>query len=425
MISWEVYMDIGALHRQGLSERAIARKLGVHRNTVKKYIQERHPPGHQQTQRRESILAPYHQVIADFLEEDDYRATWIFERLRQLGYSGGYGIVKNHVRQVKQKNQRRAYLRFETIPGLQGQMDWGDFQVVDSHGGSFTVYLFVLVLGFSRAMFAMFVDRCTLQAFMDAHILAFHYLGGIPMELLYDNMKHVVISRKGKKPVFNVEFTHFARHYGFKPIACPPYSPWVKGKVERPVDYIRESFWRGYRFSTIEQANRDLRKWLTETANRRRHGTHRQLVDMRWQQDIASLCACPTSDYDTSLKEYRRVYKDCAISYNASRYQVPPEVIGKKILLKVKDGVIRFYDDDRLLATHREAEKKGSWVTNDAITTQIRSHLERQRDSKRHGRRKKAKATRGLVNASLFPQVLYRPLAVYEQIAQGGGSWTN
>ena len=422
MISWEVYMDIVGLHRQGLSERAIARKLGIHRNTVKKYIQKGQKPQYHKGKRQDSILNPYHQVISDFLDEDDYRATWIYERIRQLGYPGKYGTVKNHVRKVKQRRQRQAYIRFETIPGLQGQMDWADFQVVDLHGGSFTVYLFVLVLGFSRAMFAMFVDRCTLQAFMDAHIHAFHYLGGIPMEMLYDNMKHVVISRKGGQTVFNVEFSHFANHYAFKPVACPPYSPWVKGKVERPVDYIRESFWRGYRFTTIDQANRDLLTWLSETANRRRHGTHRQMVDARWQQELASLSPCPANDYDTSIKEYRKVYKDCSISYNASSYQVPPEVIGKKILLKIKDGTIRFYDDDRLLVTHQEAKEKGSWITNAGITAQI--HNQRRKKQPKYGRHK-AKATRGLVNASLFPQVLYRPLSVYEQIAQGGGTWIN
>ena len=94
MISWEVYMDIVALHRQGHSERAIARKTGIHRNTVKKHIQEGQTPHYQKGKRQESILTPYYQVIDDFLEEDDYRATWIYKRVRQLGYSGGYDTVK-------------------------------------------------------------------------------------------------------------------------------------------------------------------------------------------------------------------------------------------------------------------------------------------------------------------------------------------
>ena len=132
---------------------------------------------------------------------------------------------------------------------------------------------------------------------------------------------------------------------------------------------------------------------------------------------------CPAADYDTSIKLYRKVYKDCMISYNASLYQVPPDVVGKRILLKVKDGIIRFYDDDRLLATYQEASQKGTWTTDPAITGQILQYRQEQRQ--RPYGRIKAKATRGLVNGSLFPQVLYRPLSVYEQFAQGGGPWTN
>jgi hypothetical protein len=161
------------------------------------------------------------------------------------------------------------------------------------------------------------MKSCTMQTFMDAHIRAFHYLGGSPLEILYDNMKHVVIGRNDGKAEFNVEFSHFARHYGFKPVPCPPYSPWVKGKVERPVDFIRESFWRGYCFTSIEQANRDLLEWLSKIANCRVHGTYGQPVDVRWQQEKTRLCQCPSSDYDTSIKLYRKVYKDCMISYKA------------------------------------------------------------------------------------------------------------
>jgi hypothetical protein len=193
--------------------------------------------------------------------------------------------------------------------------------------------------------------------------------------------------------------------------------------VERPVDYIRESFWRGYTFTGLEKANVDLLAWLNQTANRRTHGTHRQAVDIRWKQELASLTPCPTTDYDTSIKVYRKVYKDCMISYNASHYQVPPAVIGKKVLLKIKDGLIRFYDDDRLLATYDVSDQKGAYKTDASITEQILQLRQKQRRPFYH--RVKGKATRGLVDASLFPQVLYRPLSVYDQFAQGGGPWNN
>ena len=415
-------MDILALRRQGFSLREISAKLGRHRNTVTKYITNQGPPKYTKVNRKKSILTPYVQLIDQWLEKDNYRGIWIYNQIKNLGYAGGYDTVKNHVRKVKERNQRKAFIRFETVPGLQGQMDWADFQIVDG-ANTDTVYLFLFVLGFSRAMYGKLIPRCTFEALMDAHIHTFHYLGGIPLEVLYDNMKHVVIRRNQDKVVFNIEFEHFCRHHGFKPVPCPPYSPHIKGKVERPVDYVRESFWRGYRFSSIEKANNDLRMWLSQVANRRVHSTHRQAVDISWQQELASLKPCPATDYDTSIKVYRKVYKDCMISYDASHYQVPPDVIGKNVLLKIKNGKIRFYDDDRLLATYAVSSEKGSWSTDPAIIEQIHRQRACQRQHK-YGRIK-AKATRGLVNGSLYPQVLYRPLSVYEQLAAGGGPWTN
>ena len=423
MISWERFMDILALHRQGLSLRKISDKLGMHRKTITKYITQGHTPGYRKVEKKESILTPYLPMIDQWLELDNYRASWIFHQIRNLGYSGGYDTVKHHVRKVKERFRRKAFIRFETVPGLQGQMDWADFQINNPDGSATALYLFLLVLGFSRAMYAELVPICTLQCFMDVHIRAFHYLGGVPLEMLYDNMKHVVTGRSNGKAVFNVEFEHFARHYGFKPIPCPPYSPWVKGKVERPVDYIRESFWCGYHFTSLQKTNEDLLAWITQTANRRVHGTHHQAVDARWKQELTSLAPCPPSDYDTCIKLYRKVYKDCMISYNASHYQVPPEMVGKKVLLKVKDGVISFYDDDRLLTAHAESEQKGGSITDPSIIEQIRQLHQKQRSSPYH--RIKARATRGLADESLFPQVHCRPLSVYDQLLKGGGLWNS
>lgn len=424
MIRREVFMDILSYHRQGYTMRAIARKLGIHRNTVKKYITQTQMPQYRQVKRKESILSPFHQMIDDWLEQDDYRATWIFERIKDFGYTGGYDTVKDFVRSIKARNRRQAYIRFETIPGLQGQIDWGDFKVSVPDAADITLYLFLLVLGYSRAMYAEFFTKCTLQAFMEAHIRAFKYLGGVPFELLYDNMRNVFAGRQNGKPIINVEFAHFAGHYGYKPVLCPPYSPWVKGKVERPMDYIREAFWRGYSFTSLEEANRDLLCWLSETANRRIHGTYRQAVDMRWQQEVKHLSPI-MPDYDTSIKVYRKVYKDCMISYNASHYQVPPEAVGKRVLLKIKDGLLSIYDDDRLLKTYAESKQKGQWMTDPAILEQILGQRKELSSKPPYGGHK-GKATRGLVNASLFPQVSYRPLSVYDQFARnGGGAWTS
>lgn len=422
MISTEVFMDILALHRQGHSMRWIARTLGIDHRTVKKYITQKKQPQYNKQKRRESILAPFHQLIRDWLEENDYRATWIYEKVKDLGYTGGYDTVRYFVRDEKKQKAQLAYIRFETEPGRQAQMDWADFKVLNPDGSSFFAYLFVMLLGFSRAMFACFVERCTLQAFMDSHIAAFHYLGGVPQETLYDNMRHVVIINKAGQRHFNPEIVDFAAHYGFNPQPCPPYSPWVKGKVERPIDYIRERFWRGYQFESTQKANSDLREWLDTVANQRNHGTHKQPVGLRWQQEKAFLSPLPAGDYDTSTKVFRKVYRDCQVSYDANRYILPHQAVGKQVLLKIKNGTISFYDDDRLLVTYQMPEGKHQLIGNPRFYEALRRDREQQR--RKYGRNKGA-ATRGLVNGSLFPQVMHRPLADYDRLVQGGVSWNN
>ena len=379
MISMEVFMDILALRRQGFSMRYIARKLGIHRDTVKKYLNSGIPPQYRKHKRKPSILDPYKQIIEDYLKQDNYQATWILDRIRQMGYSGSYETLKIYVHQIKEQLQRVAYVRFETEAGLQAQVDLGDFQVQEPNGLVSTIFAFIMVLGFSRAMFVEFVKRCTLESFMEGHIHAFRYLGGIPAEILYDNMKNVVISRNNGKVIFNSEFLHFAHHYQYQPITCPPYSPWVKGKVERPLDYIRERFWRGYVFDSLERTNQDVLCWLDSIANQRIHGTHRQSVRMRWLQEQTSLSKLPKVAYDTSTKVFRKVYKDCQVSYDANRYVVPYHVVGKTILLKIKNGTIRFYHDDELLATYRQPEGKHQLIGHPFFYEQVKRDKEQLR----------------------------------------------
>jgi len=422
MISGEAYMDIIAMHRSGLSIRQISRKLGIHRNTVKNNLENKEFPQYHQRKRKISILEPYKHIINDYLDQDDYQATWIFDRIKRLGYPGGYDTIKQHVRRIKEQKTRLAYIRFETEPGLQAQVDWGDFQIRGLDGKTSTIYAFVLVLGYSRAMYVEFVERCTLDVFMDCHIRAFHHLQGIPAEIVYDNMKNVVIGREKGKPTFNMEFLFFAHHYGFQPRIAPPYSPWVKGKAERPIHYVRERFWRGYDFTSVEVANEDVTAWLTGTANCRIHGTHREPVNERWTQEIPCLLKHPPVAFDTSLKVFRKVYKDCTLSYNGNRYQVPYHAVGKIVMLKVKGDTLRIYHDQELLVRYQEPKTKHNLIGDPRIYEQLKRDKEQwSRKYERH----KGMATRGLINSSLYADVGYRPLAEYDKYAQGGVLWNN
>lgn len=153
----------------------------------------------------------------------------------------------------------------------------------------------------------------------------------------------------------------------------------MKGKVERPIDYIRERFWRGYSFTSLEKANEDVRNWLDDTANRRIHGTHHRPVRDRWQEEIPHLGRLPATDYNTSLKVFRKVYRDCRISYNANRYAIPHRAVGKKVMLKVKNGVIRIYHDKDFLVEYLEPQEKHQFVSHPRVYEQLRRDKEQNR----------------------------------------------
>ena len=162
------------------------------------------------------------------------------------GYTGGYTLVKDAVQAIKGERQRLAYIRFETEPGFQAQVDFGDFQVIRPDGSRQTYYLFSMILGHSRMLYAELLERCDLVSFLEAHQRAFAFFGGVPREVLYDRMRNVYLKCLYGKPQFTQGLQGLAVHYGFSPRVAPAYAPWVKGKVERPFDFIREDFWRGY-----------------------------------------------------------------------------------------------------------------------------------------------------------------------------------
>lgn len=423
MVHKEECVDIWVLQRQGHSIRSISRMTGLHRETVSKYLEIVEIPKYR-VQSRGSGLEPYHLMIGDWLKGQDYHATRIYELVNLQGYQGSYETVKRYVSQVKGERDRVAYLRFETHPGLQAQVDLADFKVVCGKGIETIIYVFIMVLGFSRHMYVEFIERCTMTAFLDCHKNAFGYFGGVPGESLYDNLKNVVIRHLVGRVEFNATFADFAVHYRFKPMACPPYSPWCKGKVERPIDYIRERFWRGYQFSDILRANRDVLDWLNTVAITRIHGTHRQPVSERFLLEKPCLGEIPHRPYDTSEKTTRKVYKDCMVAFMGNWYRVPHKYVGKSVLLKIKNGFMRVFHDDTELVTYRIAEGKGNIVSHPWLIEALKND-QKQRERKYRIIPGKGKATRGLLKDGLRHELVQiRPVSEYTSVI-GGGSWNN
>ena len=385
-------MDLLLLERRGLSQRQIAKKLGISRNTVKKFIENRGDPEERKTIQRKSLLDPYQSNIAYWLDDDlEYRATWIYDRLANMGFTGSYEIVKRKVHEIKAEKQRVAYMRFETEPGFQAQVDFGAFQVENADGSIRTLYLFTMILGYSRKIYGELIDCCDLPAFLDCHINAFEYFGGVTDEILYDRMKNVYIGKVAGKKKFNSTLLGFALHYSFKPEVAPSYAAWVKGKVERPYNFIREGFWRGYGFICRATANRDLISWL-EKKDERVHGTTHEVVSLRFERERSLLNLLPPQAFDTSYRVYRNVFKDCTVRFDCNSYVVAHTLVGKKLLLRVKEKDMRIFDDNCLIVTYKIPEGKGHLVQDKKFYEALRKDKEMNKRKYAHVKPSKGRA---------------------------------
>jgi transposase len=416
-------LDILLLKRKGLTQREIARKLGISRNTVKKYLENKDvllKPDSGKVDKK-SMLDPFTGNIVSWLDEDmEYKATWIYDRLRPMGFTGSYEIVKRAVHKLKDERQQIAYMRFETEPGAQAQVDFGEFQVEHADGSIQKLYLFSMILGYSRKIYSEFIDRCDLPGFLDCHIHAFEHFGGVPEEILYDRMKNVYIGKIAGKHKFNDTLIGFALHYRFKPQVAPSYAAWVKGKVERPYHFIREGFWRGYGFVSLETANKDILQWHT-LKDERVHGTTHEVVSQRFEREKPRLQGLPARAFDTSYRVYRKVCKDCTVRFEGNSYVVPHTLVRENIVLRVKGGFMRIFDDDRLMVTYEIPEGKGYLVQDGRFYEALKK--DREMNRRKYGRKGHSKGRARTISPSspLYSMdVEIRPSSIYDRVAGVG-----
>ena len=272
MITLEEWVMIRHMYNQGVPKARIAKELGLDPKTVEKAIKEDNPP-RQKRCSRDSILDPYKDYIKQRLDKYDLTATRILREVKERGYPGSYTILKDFVKQIKGDKPRPAFVRFETPPGEQAQVDWSDFGYMELDGKRTKLSCFSMVLGYSRMLYIQFTCSQNLVSLGQSHINAFRYFGGITDTILYDNMKTVVISREEDKILWNSQFMDFASYHGFIPKLCLPGRKETKGKVERPYSYIRTSFFNGESFDSFSHLNEKARNWLDNVANVRIHAT--------------------------------------------------------------------------------------------------------------------------------------------------------
>ena len=266
MIGKEDWVNINTAYKNGTPIKEIARQTGLARNTVRNAIRR----GGISDRARGSKLDPYKEYLLSRLAEYPHLSVVkLFSEIKAQGYSGSTSILAEFTRPYRKTRKQGSSLRFETPPGKQAQVDWAELGVHVINETRVKISLFVMVLSFSRMLYARIVADETLPTFLECHRKAFEYFGGVPEECLYDNAKVVALSRTKEAVIFNPGLLDFAGIYGFRPIICRPFRPQTKGKVERAIRYIRDSFLEGEVFLSLDDMQQKLSCWLEAVANRR------------------------------------------------------------------------------------------------------------------------------------------------------------
>lgn len=413
------------LLREGETISGVARRVGRCRQTVYNWLNAEKAGKMPAKRKRASKLDPYRSYIESRLEKFDLPGPRLLAELRERGYTGGITILRELMARIKERHVRRLVERFETEPGLQAQVDWASCGTILHHGRRRRLSLLVVVLGHSRMIWARFVVSERRPILLELLEQAFHAFGSVPRELVFDNLKQVVDTPRSSKAPARIqpEFLAFAEHWGFDVIACPPYWPRAKGKVERAVGYIKKSFLEGRSFADLDDLNAQLRVWLATVANVRVHGTTRERPVDRLAADQAGMLPLAGKRAFPSLVVCERLADhDARISYGAVRYSVDPTILtgrrGEPVEVHLgTDSVLRIYHRGHLVGEHPQAPP-GSPAQDDPLHAAARRKLRQRPPRERpHG---KAPHFEQLPEASVLdrlpppPAVDMRPLAAYE-----------
>lgn len=337
-------MEAKVLQASGHTQAEIARRLGKTERTIRNYLHPKSRPRRE----RQSKLEPYKPYINSKLEDrPEYNCELLYAELAKIGYSGKISILRDYVRERRRELISQAVLRFETIPGLQAQVDWKEFGRQHIDGVMQKLYAFVMVLGYSRKPFIRYTT-CMDQATFDAcHVEAFLYFGGVPREALYDNAKTAFYMSLDGEWKINPRLLALGAHYGFVPKRCQVRRPETKGKVERLIGFLDGNFWPRFdgQELTLAELNADVNGWvegildrkLTELGESRRE---------RFAVEAPHLQPLPEMPFDVRRPVPVAVNREAAIRYKTNRYSVPVRYIGKTLSLLVHP----FHRDAELVA---------------------------------------------------------------------------
>ncbi len=343
------------LKKQGLSNTAIARQLGISRRTVTRRLQQGLvAPAYGPRPPKPRLLEPFEAYLRERVTAwPDLSAKRLLRELKEQGYRGGYSAVTAFLREVRPPSVQLYERRFETPPGRQAQVDFAYFEVAFTDLPNVTqiVWLFTMVLGYSRFLWGRFCPNQKLPSVLRCHIEAFAELGGVPQEILYDRMKTAVVGTDlDDLVVYNPSLVALANHYGYQPRACRPYRACTKGKVERPYRYVRQDFFLARTFRNLDDLNAQFARWLAEIANPRRHATTRRIVVEAFAEE--QLQALPAIPYSAAISVERRISRDGMVSVDGNLYSVPDSTRRRAVEVQIYPKEIQIFEAGQRIACH-------------------------------------------------------------------------
>jgi transposase len=394
------------LHKHGLGQRRIARELGIHRKTVKRYLRQKKWLPYQRSGNGNSLKS-----VKKWLEEAFYKhrgnAAVVHQELeRQLGIKAGQRTVQYAVQPFRKKLIAKAVatIRFETPPGKQMQIDFGSATIVIG-GIKQKIHFFAAVLGYSRRQYVQAFRSEKQSSWLNGIDGAFRHFGGVSKEILLDNARALVSHHnpETREVIFNEKFHAFARYWGFKPKACAPYRARTKGKDENTVKYIKHNAIAGREFPTFAALEEHLAWWMREVSDERIHGTTGEKPLCRFKKEELELQPLEGRPPFLQIREFeRKVHSDACIEVDTNFYSVPWALIGEKVTVQVVDEKLLIYRAGKEVASH--------YISNEQRGRYIQSlHLQ--------GIIGSACAAKELIAT---PELL-RPLAEYEAVV--GGRW--
>lgn len=367
----ELAHDVVLLAQQKMSRRAIARALGISRNTVRKLLEkhaEHRSSPHQAVAPkpkhapRPSKLDPYRETVNHLLESfPDITAQRVLEELRGKGFTGGYTAVKKLVRRLRPKPKPKISLPTPVYgPGEMSECDWSPYRVEFTHAAPERLHAFGYVLNHSRRKHFGFYKSCDTFALMDGHVRAFSRFGGAAHRTKYDNQKPVVLRWEGRQPLYNPRFIDFATYYEFRPEACRPAHPNDKPVVERSFWELERSFFNGRKFRDKQDLDAQLEQWIETVSDQRLSRRTRTTPMERFVDEKPRLHPLPAHPYDTARVVYRLCDIMGFIAWESNRYSLPYEHVTDILPVRITQTELFVYAADLELIARHELHPKGA-----------------------------------------------------------------